>query len=59
MHPYTMSQLAIRHIDELSATADRHRRHVTPASPRNSVRHRTGGMLVEIGLRLAGSSDEA
>jgi len=54
-----MSQLAIRHIDELSATADRHRRHVTPAGPGNSVRYRTGWMLVEIGLRLAGASDDA
>ena len=59
MYPYTMSQLAIRHIDELSATADRHRRHVTPAGPGNSVRYRTGWMLVEIGLRLAGASDDA
>ena len=59
MHPYTMSRLAIHHIDELSAAAGRNRLHVTPAGPGNSVRHRTGWMLVEIGLRLAGSSDEA
>ena len=59
MHPYTMSQLASQHIDELSVAAGRNRRHVTPASPRNSVRHRTGWMLVEIGLRLAGASDDA
>ena len=59
MHPYTMSQLAIQHADELNAAADRSRRHVTPAGPRGSVRYRTGWMLVEIGLRLAGASDDA
>jgi hypothetical protein len=59
MHPYTMSQLAIHHADELSVAAGRSRRHVTPAGPRNSVRHRTGWMLVKIGLRLAGASDDA
>ena len=59
MHPYTMSQLAIRHIDELSVAADRHRLRVTAAGPGNSVRYRTGWMLVEIGLRLAGASDDA
>jgi len=59
MHPYTMSQLAVQHADELSAAPGRSRLHVTPAGPRNSVRYRTGRMLVEIGLRLAGASDEA
>jgi hypothetical protein len=59
MHPYTMSQLAIRRADELSGAADRSRLHVTPAAPRNSVRYRTGRMLVEIGLRLAGASADA
>jgi len=59
MHPYTMSQLATHHIDELSVAAGRSRLHVTPAGPGNSVRYRTGWMLVEIGLRLAGASDDA
>ena len=59
MHPYTMSQLAVQHADELSAAPGRSRLHVTPAGPRNSVRYRTGRMLVEIGLRLAGAPDEA
>jgi len=76
-----MSQLAIHHIDELSAAAGRHRLHVPPAggrnrlhvppaagrhrlhvppaAPGNSLRYRTGWMLVEIGLRLAGASDDA
>jgi hypothetical protein len=59
MHPYPMSQLVIQHVDELSAAAARSRLHVTPAAPRNSVRYRTGRMLVGIGLRLAGTPDEA
>ena len=59
MHPYTTSQLASHHIDELSAEAGRNRQHVTPAGPGNSVRYRTGWMLVEIGLRLAGAPDDA
>jgi hypothetical protein len=59
MHPYTMSQLAIRHADELSVAADRSRLHVTPAGPRNSVRYRTGRVLVRVGLRLAGAPDDA
>jgi hypothetical protein len=58
MHPYPMSQLVVQHIDELSAAADRSRLHVTPAGPRDSVRYRTGRMLVGIGLRLAGTPDE-
>jgi hypothetical protein len=59
MHPYTMSQLAVQHVGELSAAAGRSRPHVTPPGPRNSVRYRTGWMLVDIGLRLVGASDEA
>jgi hypothetical protein len=59
MHPYTISQLAVQHTDELSAAAARSRRRVTPAGPRNSVRYRTGWMLVGIGLRLVGAADEA
>lgn len=59
MHPYTMSELAIQRASELRAMAGRSRLHVTPAGPRNSVRHRTGWTLVEIGLRLAGTSDDA
>jgi hypothetical protein len=58
MHPYTMSELAIRHTDELRAAADRARLHVSPPRPRNSVRHRAGWTLVEIGLRMAGGPDD-
>jgi hypothetical protein len=56
MHPYTMNQLAIQHIEELRTAADRSRPHVIAPGPRNSVRHRAGWTLVEIGLRLAGTS---
>jgi hypothetical protein len=59
MHPYTMSQLAVQHTDELTAAGARSRLHVTPAGPRNSIRYRTGWMLVGIGLRLVGAPDEA
>jgi len=59
MHPYTMSELAIQHANELHAAAGRARPHVSPPRPRNSVRHRAGWTLVEIGLRLAGGPDDA
>ena len=51
MHPYTMSRLAIQHASDMRAAAGRAPRHVTP--PRNSVRHRAGWALVEMGLRIA------
>jgi hypothetical protein len=57
MHPYTLNRLAIQRGSELRAEAGC-RPHVTPPGPRNSVRHRAGWTLVEIGLRLAGTSDE-
>jgi hypothetical protein len=58
MHPYTMSRLSIQHTDELRAAAGRARPHVSPPRPRNSVRHRAGWTLVEIGLRLAGVPED-
>jgi hypothetical protein len=59
MHPYTMIRLASQHTSELRSAAVRARPHVTPPRPRNSVRHRAGWTLVEIGLRLAGAADDA
>jgi hypothetical protein len=56
MHPWTMNQLAIQRRSELRAAA-RGRPHVIPPGPRKPVRHRAGWTLVEIGLRLAGTSD--
>jgi hypothetical protein len=59
MFPYQMDQLVSQHTDELRAQAQRARLHVRRPVPRNSVRHRAGWTLVEIGLRLAGPSDHA
>jgi len=59
MHPYQMEQMISQHHEELRAQARLARRHVQRPGPRNSVRHRAGWTLVEIGLRLAGGSDDA
>jgi hypothetical protein len=59
MFPRQMDQLVSQHTDELRAQAQRARLHVMRPVPRNSVRHRAGRTLVEIGLRLAGPSDHA
>jgi hypothetical protein len=56
MHPYLMTELASQHADDLRTQAHQGRLHVTRPGPRNSVRHRAGWTLVEIGLRLAGNS---
>jgi hypothetical protein len=59
MYPHQMEQMVSQHTDELRAQAYLARRHVQRPGPRNSVRHRAGWTLVEIGLRLAGGSDDA
>jgi len=62
MHPHQLEQLAGQHAAELRARCTQPhlaRRHVQRPGPRNSVRHRAGWTLVEIGLRLAGGSDDA
>ena len=59
MYPHQMEQMISQHTDELRAQAHLARRHVQRPGPRNSVRHRAGWTLVEIGLRLAGGSDDA
>jgi hypothetical protein len=59
MHPHQMEQIASQRAAELRAQAHLARRHVQRPGPRNSVRHRAGWTLVEIGLRLAGGSDDA
>jgi hypothetical protein len=59
MFPHQMDQLASQHTDELRTQAQRTRLHVMRPVPRNSVRHRAGWTLVEIGLRLVGPSDHA
>ena len=59
MFPHQMDLLVRQHTDELRTQAQRARLHVMRPVPRNSVRHRAGWTLVEIGLRLAGPSDHA
>jgi hypothetical protein len=59
MHPHQMEQIVGQHTQELRALAHLSRRPVQRPGPRNSVRHRAGWTLVEIGLRLAGGSDDA
>lgn len=59
MYPHQMEQMVSQHTDELRAQAHLARRHVQRPGPRNSVKHRAGWTLVEIGLRLAGGSDDA
>ena len=59
MFPHQMDQLVSQHTDELRSQAQRARLHVIRPVPRNSVRHRAGWTLVEIGLRLVGPSDHA
>jgi hypothetical protein len=59
MPPYMLSQLAIARGGQLRAAGGRARPHVSLPRPRNSVRHRVGWTLVEVGLRLAGVPDDA
>jgi hypothetical protein len=59
MYPHQMKQIVSQHTEELRAQARRSGRHVPRSGPRNTVRHRAGWTLVEIGLRLAGDADQA
>ena len=61
MYTNQMMQLVNQHNEELRAQARRSRsgRHLPRQAPRNSVRHRAGWTLVEIGLRLAGPDHDA
>jgi hypothetical protein len=56
MHPELMNELASQRADELRLQPRPGRPHVSRPGPRNTVRHRAGWTLVEIGLRLAGTS---
>ena len=58
MHPHLLNELPSQHADELRLPPRAGRPHVSQPGPRNSVRHRAGWTLVEIGLRLAGSSHD-
>ena len=54
MNPYMIELLADEHANELHRSLQH--RHAPRRSPRGSVRHRAGWTLVEVGLRLAGTS---
>ena len=56
MHPYISELVASERGRELRAQAQQARLRVQRPGPRNSLRHRAGWTLVEVGLRLAGTS---
>jgi hypothetical protein len=56
MHLYITELVASERARELRAQAERARLHVQRPGPRNSLRHRAGWTLVEVGLRVAGTS---
>ena len=55
MNPYVSELLAADRARELHAQAQLH---VRRPGPRNSLRHRAGWTLVEVGLRVAGTSPD-
>ena len=56
MHPYISELVAGEHARELRAQAQQARLRVQRPGPRNSLRHRAGWTLVEVGLSVAGTS---
>jgi hypothetical protein len=56
MHPYISELMAGERARELRAQAQQARLHVQRPGPRNSLRHRAGWTLIEVGLRVAGTS---
>jgi hypothetical protein len=59
MHASQMEQLTSQRGRELVMQAQRAGPRVMRPGPRSSVRHRAGWTLIEIGLRLAGTSPDA
>jgi hypothetical protein len=59
MHPDLTNQMARQHAADMRAATERARLVRRPRVVRTSVRHRAGWTLVEIGLRLAGTSGGA
>jgi hypothetical protein len=57
MHPHQIQRIISQHNEELRTQAQQARLHVQRPGPGNSVRHRMGWTLIEVGLRLAGTSD--
>jgi hypothetical protein len=58
MHPFQVQRIISQHHEDLRSQAQQARLHVQRPGPRNSVRHRAGWTLIEVGLRLAGPSGE-
>jgi len=61
MHPYLTEQLATNHRQELLRAAQRSSKVTLPErgkAPR-TARQRAGWVLIEIGLRLAGTTSDA
>lgn len=55
MNPYLMEKLAGQRAAELRGPAESCHAAAGRAAPRLSVRHRSGRVLMQIGLRLAGA----
>jgi hypothetical protein len=58
MHPHQIQRIITQHHEELRTQAHQARLNVQRPGRRNSVRHRAGWTLIEVGLRLAGTSDD-
>ena len=56
MHPYIWELMAGERAHELRAQAQQARLRVQRPGPRNSLRHRAGWTMIEVGLRVAGTS---
>ena len=56
MHPSISELVASERARELRAQAQQARLRVQRPGPRNSLRHRAGWTLIEVGLRVAGTS---
>jgi hypothetical protein len=59
MHPYLTNQMSRQRAADMHAAAERARMLRRPRVLRGSVRHRAGWTLIEIGLRVAGTSSGA
>jgi hypothetical protein len=58
MYSRTMEQIASQRTEEIRRSAGTCRARVIRRGPRNPIRHQAGWALIELGLRLAGSSGD-
>jgi len=56
MHPHISELVASERARELRSQAQQARLRLQRPGPRNSLRHRAGWTLVEVGLRVAGAA---